>query len=545
MKCLREYPTKILCMLGFLAAAFLLPSPSPAGGFEYGVQGVETVARSGANVAKVSGPEALYLNVAGIGGGDGIRILLDSNFLHVGIEANLYGNGADSWRIVGVGEMDYVSVSHSTDVYPGKMKMFAAPYLGITFPVPKFKKLTIGLGVFGPAALGAYDFPETLSVEHEGLHYTVPSPQRYDVIYENVLFYWPTIALSYKLTERLTIGAGFQWGIVNFEFTQAINNGTVSTPTSYINDTLCSYNAWDWFVPAGVFGLKWNPIDEVEMGFSLRVSDGIEATGEVVATSNMWRRDPDDPTQPDPDNPTVYSDDPSLTWMDEEPYKRPQGGLKLAWPTTVYRFGIRYRHPNKNAPASKGRVLYPWESEIFDIELDFFMEQNHVVESMELQMNGYIPYGLGAGEAVPFRPNEEHPELAGKVKIRRNWKDTISVRLGGSVNLLKGALTINAGAFYESPTVDDEDVRLDAMNTQRWGVSFGLQGRYFEMKTKKNTVGLEIGLSYIHFFYPDIHNENGRINHLTYLDVPGTVINNGDINFSLDILTAGIRITVL
>jgi hypothetical protein len=532
--------------LPFILCGMLLRAPSAtAGGSEYGLEGAETVARGGANTAKASGPEALYLNVAGISKEEGIKILIDANFVSARMTAKLFGdeekigNGAESWYVPGVGTIKYIPVSNTTDIYAGDFKMFPAPIAGITFPIPQFRKLTLGFAFLSPAALGSYQFPETVQPDIEGIDCSLPpqsdelvcnlpSPQRYDLIYEDVLFMWPTIAASYRLTEKLSLGAGFQWGIFHVIFKTAINNGMVSTPTSFNNDTISTLDAWDYFVPAGILGLSWNPIDRVEFGFGVRISDKIHAKGKLTAVTNPWGDDP------------ISSDDPTLTWMDEEPYKRPTGALTFAWPTTVWRFGVRYKHPKKNAPTASGRSLYPWEAELFDIELDFFVEQNHVVEAMDMRVDGQIPYGRNYGEANPFNPDN-----GGIVKDRRNWRDVVSVRLGGSVNLLKGMLTINWGGFYESPTVYDEDTRLDYLNNERFGLSCGLQGRFFSFHVRGSDIGIEASLSYAHFFFNKFSVREGKIRHIAYIGETGTVVNNGDYEFAMDILTAGIRLTIL
>ena len=521
---------RLLCLLCILGGPLLMAPPAGAGGFEYGLEGAETVARAGANTAKVSGPEALYLNVAGISKEGGVKILIDANFISAKMTANLYGNGEDSWGGVAgaAGAIPYVPVENMTDIYTAGFKMFPAPIAGITFPIPQFKKLTLGLAILTPAALGSYQFPNTVQVDFGGSTYTLPSPQRYDIIEEDVLFLWPTIAASYRLTEKLSLGAGFQWGIIHLVFKTAINNGTVSSPRSYMNDTISTLDAWDYFVPAGILGLSWSPMDRIEFGFGMRISDKINAKGKVTAVANPWGSDP------------IYSDDPTLTWMDVEPYRRPKGALSFSWPTTVLRFGIRYKHPKKNAPTVQGRSLYPWEAELFDLELDFFVEQNHVVDDMKIQIDGYIPYGREAGQASPFKPESE-----GVVGSRRNWRDVISVRLGGSVNLFKGMLTLNLGGFYESPTVYDEDTRLDYLDNERFGVACGLQGRFFSFPVRKNHIGIELSISYAHFFFNKFSVREGKIRHIAFIGDTGTVVNNGDYEFAMDILTAGIRLTIL
>jgi long-subunit fatty acid transport protein len=526
---MRRCNTDILLFPFLVAAAAALAAPAARAGFEYGVQGAETVARSGANSARTTGPEALYLNVAGIAAGDGLEFLIDANFLNAALEADLYGNRVDGWSPAGVTDViDYPLVHNSTDIYAGGFKMFPAPFAGVTFPIPQWKKLSLGFGVFGPAALGDFQFPKMMTVEYGGSSYELPGPQRYDLIYEKVLFMWPTIAAAYRLSERFSLGLAFQWGVLHLKFTQAVNNGSVTTPGSYRNDMLATFDGWDAFIPAGMVGLRWTPLDRLEMGFSARFSGGIKAKWDMIVVAAPYGDDP------------IYSNDPTLTWMDEDPYSRPKGTLQFRWPASIYRLGFRYKHPNPKAPVGKGRPLYPWESELFDVEADLFVEANHVLESMKMKVDGTIPIGRAVGEVAPFKP-----QSGGVITLRRNWRDALSVRVGGSVNLLKGHLSILWGAFYETPTTEEEDIRLDYMTTDKWGLSLGLQGRLYAIPVRKKQLGLQMSLSYLHVFYPAKKVTDGKIEHVSSTLDSGTVVNNGYYKFALDVLTAGIRITVL
>jgi len=143
----------------------------------------------------------------------------------------------------------------------------------------------------------------------------------------------------------------------------------------------------------------------------------------------------------------------------------------------VMRFGVRYAHPREGAPED---AVYAFERDLFDIELDVVYEMNSAVDGYTVQLSNVWLMGTEIGDINMF--------------VDHAWKDSVSIRLGGSVHLLRGHLTISAGASYETPTVPDSHTRVDYLPWTRIGVGLGIVARFWLM---------EICLSYQHMFMPD------------------------------------------
>ena len=495
-----------------LLAWFLLPSGAHAGSFEYEVQGTSTVARSGANVAHVEDPSALYLNVAGIGKLDQIQILLDTNITDLDTGVKLEGNRVNGWSVAGV-EHEYMYVENGD-------RPFLAPMIAGSFGIPKAPGLVLGLGVFGPAAVGDYSFTVKKEVDDGVL---VPGPQRYDLVKERVLFYWPTIALAYRIMPGLVIGMGFQWGYLDFKYGIVGNMSPVRTSTTYQSDFLAEVHAIDWFVPAYLFGVTWQPLDWLETGLSLRVSDDIDAKAKrVVVTVNAWSDDP------------IRSDDETIEWMDTDPnFDRPHGNVRFKWPPLKLRYGIRFALPRTDlVPAGEKATVPSHLREWFDLELAFFFETSGVVKKMFMQVKGQVPIGRDVGQATVLRPEQN-----GRFSIQRGWEHCWSLRLGGDVNLWKGRITLSAGGFYDRGAAPPAWSRLDYMAFDRWGLSAGLVFRVWK---------LDLKFSYIHMFYPERVVEDGKVQHLqgTGDASLATTINSGTYRTAIDVWAMGVALRI-
>lgn len=505
-----------LCLL--TAFVLLCPGWARAGAFEYELQGWGTVARGGANVAHVSDPSALYLNVAGIGKLDDVQVLLDTNIVFLGASVQLMGNSdpltgrsLDAWGVDG--EVIPYPRAENTD------PPFLGPMVAGSFGVPGVEGLVLGLGVFGPAAVGNYTFPRLVTVDTEGGTARLPGPQRYDLVRERVLFFWPTLALAYRVSPKLVVGMGFQWGVIDLEYSIVGSVARVRSPTSYASDFVSQVHAVDPFVPAMIFGVQYSPVPFLELGLSLRVSDPIRAEAkDVKVVMSPWSEDP------------IHSDDPTITWMDdpESGFERPSGKVWFEWPPIKIRAGIRYAHPRKGLPSvsDEDGPVPSYMKELFDIELAFFWENSDVLDHMSMQVRGQVPYGRSPGQASEF-----NVENNGVFSIQRGWKDCWSIHLGGDVNLLGGRLTLSAGGFYDAGAAPPAYTRLDYITWDRWGLSTGAAVRFWK---------LEVHLAYAHMFYPERKVTDGKIQHIQGFGDEGNVINNGDYEASIDILQVGI-----
>jgi long-subunit fatty acid transport protein len=113
--------------------------------------------------------------------------------------------------------------------------------------------------------------------------------------------------------------------------------------------------------------------------------------------------------------------------------------------------------------------------ERWDIELDAEYQFTSMVESLEIAFA---------------------QDRYSKFEIEKNWKDQLSIRLGGTYNVLRGGLGVSAGVHYESRGVDPKYMSVDLWPVERFGLHLGLT-----VRIDRNT---DISFSYAHIFQETI-----------------------------------------
>ncbi|NMC70887.1 MAG: hypothetical protein GYA57_12605 [Myxococcales bacterium] len=515
---------------GFVLAVLLArPVPARPGGFEYGVNGAEAVGRAGAFTARGANPSTLYYNPAGMGRIEpGTHLLLDANLVLRTLEFRRAGEmdfvGPNNYRVDG---LRYPRVRDEGGVFP-------APFFALVTDLGLDTDFQFGFGAFGPAAVGRASFPSQVwVVNHDDQRIPIPAPQRYDLLFMDVLFVWPTLAASWRILDDLVVGAAFQSGFVHIVFqnsTVAFGNGD-----DVVADIRANLDVWDPFVPAGMLGVWYRPCRFLELAVSARISDGIGADGEVVTISNPYGVRGQEPIS-------------SAEWSDydtENGEHPPAARLSFPWPLLVLRTGVRFLWPRDTAAVAGGDLdaqvawrlaaLPPHEREWFDVELDVTYEMNSVVDSFRTKIDGVVPLGYGAPN-VAVRPDREHPENAGVLELPHHWQDTVAVRLGGDVNLLEGAVSLHWGGSFETSTVPEDYTRLDYAQWMTFGVAGGVTVRL-------PWYGIDVTAAYLHYFSPDREITDGKVRMLSALpreeqQIP--VINDGKFKMALDIFSVGL-----
>jgi hypothetical protein len=140
--------------------------------------------------------------------------------------------------------------------------------------------------------------------------------------------------------------------------------------------------------------------------------------------------------------------------------------------------GIRYAHPREGAEED---ALLPFQRDLFDIELDFIFEQNSSLDQYDVTIDNTT---IGA---LPPIPKSE-------MVVTHNWENSYGVRLGGSVHLLRGMLTLSAGFSWDSAAVPENWTRLDYVSWGSVGIAAGLTFRISIV---------ELSVAYQHLFVWD------------------------------------------
>ncbi len=461
-----------------------------AGGYELGTDnGAEAVGRAGATTANPSFT-ALYTNVAGLADVDYVELYLSNNF-----------NFRHVWfQRMGVGQ-EWAPVEDERGMAVG-------PMLGLHFRVADW--LVLGIGANGPAAIAGGDFPSgSVEADADG---TLTGASRFDLTHSEVLYIWPSIAAGIRFPgfPNLRIGISFQPAFAFLWFTSYAENATAAR-TVVGDEARNDLFVEDSFVPGGQLGFLYrvNGFERLEFGLQFRFSDSIDAEGE--ATAYVHAREDNEERRP-----RCYD-----VVVDGETVERcTTARFQAPIPPLVMRFGVRYAHPRAGAPEN---AVYNFERELFDIELDLVYEMNSHMDGYRVSIRDINLYEEPGFQIII-------PEV--KVFLAHNWRDTVSLRLGGTVNLLRGHLSISAGFSWESNTQPEETTRLDYLPWMRFGLGIGVVGRISIV---------EIALSYQHIFMPDRTVENGEVvapvatanEEQTLSD---TVVNNGDYEASYDII---------
>lgn len=476
----------VLCTFSAVA-----PGQVHAGGIEYTGQGTQSLGRGGAVTARAQDPMVIAHNPAGLAELRGNQMLLDLNFAlmdacvdPVGYYGwGVYTGGAPSrlpdprtgeYESVPLGQIDRsgpipvpVAQDYYTDPYDTvclNQNVGPIPQLAFTFRLSD--RIGVGLGMIFPSAMPSGSWGQAgTGVIRGDTGELRPAATRYQLLNANNLGMFPNLALGYRVTDWLRLGASLEYGYVAVDTTaMAPATGT----TSFNNDIVAHVEAFDYWVPAATASVHLVPTDALDIVAAFRWQDDIDAKGRTEFTSGIF-----DPTKMrNTSSVDVNHVQQNMPW-------------KL-------RGGIRYASRRVARPTSSTteydlnghEVLHdPLADERWDIELD--------VEYQANSRNQQVYVDFVDGQTIQFKP-EGTGQLPAEIWIQKRWKDQWSVRMGGTANVLPGVLGISAGVHYETRGVDPAFMQVDMWPLARVGLHTGVTFRV------SNTIDLVF--SYAHIF---------------------------------------------
>jgi hypothetical protein len=177
---------------------------------------------------------------------------------------------------------------------------------------------------------------------------------------------------------------------------------------------------------------------------------------------------------------------------------------KMPW---KLRAGIRFADRLAPRPAGTGRdeadpakpeVIHdPLEDEHWDIEFDveYQMNARNDEQVITYRINQGIFAQAAGGGAInstiyPADPNDP------TTRIEKHWKDQVSARLGGTLNVLPGRFAVSAGAHYETSGVTADYMQIDFWPVERLGLHTGVLLRVAK--------SIDLVFSYAHVFQETI-----------------------------------------
>lgn len=292
---------------------------------------------------------------------------------------------------------------------------------------------TFAIGAYGPNAAGSQRWP-------------LMGGQRWMLVELDALIVYYSLAASYGKKDKWGVGVTMQLAHQPETRLSLVVDGTTGGPQQpYYSqtDALATISLSAPLAPTLIVGGWVRPIPELEFAASGRVVPvRLKASGDVAMTEVPG---------------SIYdASDLEIT--------NSAARLTLVLPPTA-RAGVRYRH-------------LEGEKERFDLELNVVYEAWSMMKSYVVELDGVIAFAA-----------QEAPD----VTIEKRWKDTLSVRLGGTYNL-DAPLSLSAGAFYETGAVPEVYTHLDFPSFDRLGLSAGASG----------TVGnLTWTVAYSHIFQGD------------------------------------------
>ena len=405
-----------------------------AAGLEFPDSGSLATIRGGASVSGITDPTAGFLNPAILSRLGGLRISYNHNliFSHVSFDR---------------------ASSVVPDPYDYDMDMNTAPgegLGGVTNQSPLFPfngllamsyqlrpHLTLGLSAHGPNSGGSASYP-------------LQGGQRYMITKLDAKLAFIGASAAYG-GENWGVGTTLQLATLPEMTYRMVVDGAVSdTLNPYLSafDVEAELSVSDPAAFTAILGAWYRPTPSFEIAVSGRVLPvTFNTTGDI----------------------RVYNT-PNETVFGEDQLEVTNGATSFDFtlPQTA-RLGLRYRGLDQD------------QSERFDVELALVYERWSVMDEINVQLQGGVQ-ALGGSELTD-------------VTIDKKWRDTLSVRLGGSYALNQD-LKISAGTFYEQGATPRQYANIDFPSFDRVGLAGGVS---YEV-----LAGIELIVGYLHIFEVEV-----------------------------------------
>ena len=407
------------------------PAVVYAGGIEIGDQGARAMGRGGALVVRADDLSAIYYNPAGLARLRGTRFFYTHRLVY----------GESTYKRART--LDWSGATHGV---PSLLKFDEVKNQEPLFPLGMMAGIssdfglddfTFAGGVYAPPALGTLRFPED-------------GPQQ-DMLIEQeaiVLFYNLSAAWKYKNLFGLGISLVYvDVPVLNFEM---VVDGNVSpkmvAPADSLFDINTRIEGSDRVGFTSIIGAWYKPLKSLEFAIAGRI-----IPIRIDSQSKLKLR----PLYLDLDEPITITKN-----------GVPNNNVTFSFTMPVkLRGGIRYIH-------RKG------DREWFDLELALHYDLWSMMDK----------YTMDAGITTEVMGQVLNID---KVIIKKNFRNTLSVRLGSDINVVPGWFTLRAGFFYETPAVQKPYAYLDAFSFHRYGPSAGMTLSIY-------AVDLTLGYTYLH-----------------------------------------------
>ncbi|MCB9730196.1 MAG: outer membrane protein transport protein [Deltaproteobacteria bacterium] len=470
-----------------LALAVVCASPlaARAAGFELLDNGTRSLSRGGAFSALADDGSAVALNPGALTRATGTRLYLSNDFYHAPVT---FTRDATS---IPVGVLP-PGTDAETATRPSENKK---PW----FPIGPMLVLGSDLGLddwqfafsfYGPASIGRH-------------RYDIDAGSRWMLTRMDLSVAYVGASVAWGKSDHYGVGVTLQNAMaLDVKFRQVTDGANAGPLHPYYGpvDLETEVRLHDYFAPTAIVGAWYRPVERFEVSLSGRVIPVYFHTTGDVRLHNV---------------PGITVFTPEELAVDDS-----SASLDLVLPPTAH-LGLRYRHPDGQG------------GELFDVELDVVYEAWSMFKRYDVKLGGTLNV-IVVGQEVP------------DIDLEKRWRDTLSLRLGGSWNVIRDRLSLSLGGFWESGAVPNRYEALDFLSFSRFGVAFGA----------RLTVGrFELGAAYAHVFQEDRHTDeaHGQLYQIRPLDPcpescdsgagwSGVPANAGRFESRFDILSASVGV---
>jgi len=285
-------------------------------------------------------------------------------------------------------------------------------FLSYNFASLGMEELTVGLGLWGPPRADMVFDPD--------------GAQRYSIVESLNIQAHYALALGYDTGwNKLKIGAAFMGVYMKVDQTLDLNsrgpqNILCSKPEDIDCDIATHINAEQAFIPSGIFGLSVELMDGLELALSYQLQFDVKAPGKAELT-------------------------PGDAFANVVEFNGDEIEVSLLLPA-IARAAVRYTDVEN----------------LYDVELAFVYENWSRNDKITFDATAITTTALGNDLGS-----------VGVIELTPNWRDTYSIRLGGSWEAIPELLTARAGIYYERSAVDDTWVNLGNFDGNKIGTTLG------------------------------------------------------------------------
>ncbi len=427
----RSIPREVLFASMFVA--LFQSAGAMASGYYLGDPGARAAGRGGAFTARADDFSAVEFNPAGLARQRGTAVYLGNRFSYA-LERYTRAPTLDWSDLSAQGAPRYIEFDAAEN---GEQWQLLNPMLGVT--------TDFGLQDWG-FAIGAYTPPGIAKQR-----FPIGGGQRYQLLQRDVQILYFTASAAWKFSDKFGVGASVQWvDVPKLKFDIVVDGNQFAgrvNPVKSVLDMRATIEGADHFNLTSIVGAWYRPAECFELALSGRI------VPVVIRTDSRLRVQP------------------VSSAIDDEVVLKRNAELAndvtmtLPMPIAV-RFGVRYIHLKES-------------KELFDLELDVVYETWSMVDKYVMDGDGLVAEILG-----------QRLELD-EILLQKQWRDTISVRLGGDMNLLPSRLILRAGVFYESPAARRPYLFVDFFSWHQIGGNVGLSLLFHKFE-------LALAYTYIH-----------------------------------------------